>query len=106
MSKRMLSAPRGWCGGGCRNIRCGQVHDSSFRAKVELATDAEDAHQLVLSVRNQLESVRKREQDLPNKLMPSRQACMSCSCQWLVKRKSRRLATSLLPRAVPHSTKP
>ena len=47
---------------------CGQVHDSSFRAKVELATDAEDAHQLVISVRNQLESVRKREQDLRNKL--------------------------------------
>lgn len=47
---------------------CGQVHDISFRAKVELATDAEDAHQLVLLVRKQLESVRKREQDLRNKL--------------------------------------
>lgn len=47
---------------------CGQVHDSSFRAKVELATDAEDAHQLVFSVRSQLDSVRKREQDLKIKL--------------------------------------
>lgn len=47
---------------------CGQVHDSSFRAKVELATDAEDAHQLVISVRRQLASVQNREQDLRAKL--------------------------------------
>ncbi|MFD1891954.1 hypothetical protein [Ottowia beijingensis] len=47
---------------------CGQVHDSSFRAKVELATDAEDAHQLVISVRSQLASVQNREQDLRAKL--------------------------------------
>ncbi len=47
---------------------CGQVHGSSFRAKVELATDAEDAHQLVISVRSQLASVQKREQDLRTKL--------------------------------------
>lgn len=47
---------------------CGQVHDSSFRAKVELATDAQDAHQLVISMRSQLATVQNREQDLRTRL--------------------------------------
>lgn len=40
---------------------CGQAHGLSFRAKVELASDANEAHQLVLNVRAQLEKLSKRE---------------------------------------------
>jgi DNA repair exonuclease SbcCD ATPase subunit len=47
---------------------CGQAHGLSFRAKVELATDANDAHQLYLSIRNQLDKLSKREEGLRNKL--------------------------------------
>lgn len=47
---------------------CGQAHGLSFRAKVELASDANDAHQLYLSVRNQLEKLTKREEGLRSKL--------------------------------------
>jgi hypothetical protein len=47
---------------------CGQVHGTSFRARVELAADAKDAHQLVLSIREQLDKVREREHTLRAKL--------------------------------------
>lgn len=47
---------------------CGQVHGTSFRARVELATDAKDAHELVLAIRKQLETVREREHTLRTKL--------------------------------------
>lgn len=40
---------------------CGQEHGTSFRARVALASDAKDAHQLVLRVRGQLEKLRERE---------------------------------------------
>ncbi|SFD28970.1 ATP-binding protein [Massilia yuzhufengensis] len=43
---------------------CGQTHGLSFRAKVELASDANDAHQLFLSVRTQLDKLSKREEGL------------------------------------------
>lgn len=48
---------------------CGQAHGLSFRAKVELASDANDAHQLFLSVRTQLEKLSKREEGLRSKLV-------------------------------------
>ncbi|WP_228893985.1 hypothetical protein [Pseudoduganella aquatica] len=47
---------------------CGQAHGLSFRAKVELASDANDAHQLFLNVRGQLDKLSKREEGLRNKL--------------------------------------
>ncbi len=47
---------------------CGQVHESSFRARVELAQDADEAHKLVLKVREQLNAVRNREHDLRRNL--------------------------------------
>jgi hypothetical protein len=47
---------------------CGQAHGLSFRAKVELASDANDAHQLFLSVRGQLDKLSKREESMRNKL--------------------------------------
>jgi hypothetical protein len=47
---------------------CGQVHGTSFRARVELATDAKDAHELVLTIRKQLDAVRDREHKLRTKL--------------------------------------
>lgn len=43
---------------------CGQTHGLSFRAKVELASDANEAHQLVLNVRARLEKLSKRESAL------------------------------------------
>lgn len=47
---------------------CGQIHGNSFRARVELATDANDAHELVLAVRKQLDAVRTKEHALRTKL--------------------------------------
>lgn len=47
---------------------CGQAHGLSFRAKVELASDANDAHQLFLSVRGQLDKLSKREETMRSKL--------------------------------------
>jgi hypothetical protein len=47
---------------------CGQAHGLSFRAKVELASDANDAHQLFLTIRGQLDKLSKREEGLRNKL--------------------------------------
>lgn len=47
---------------------CGQAHGTSFRAKVDLAADARDAHQLVLHVRTQLEKLREREAGLRTQL--------------------------------------
>jgi hypothetical protein len=47
---------------------CGQAHGLSFRAKVELASDATDAHQLFLTVRGQLDKLSKREEGLRSKL--------------------------------------
>ncbi|WP_323143573.1 hypothetical protein [Massilia phyllosphaerae] len=47
---------------------CGQAHGLSFRAKVELASDANEAHQLFLSVRTQLDKLSKREEGLRSKL--------------------------------------
>lgn len=46
---------------------CGQAHGLSFRAKVELASDANDAHQLFLTIRGQLDKLSKREEGLRNK---------------------------------------
>lgn len=40
---------------------CGQEHGVTFRARLDLASDAKDAHQLVLKVRGQLEKLRDRE---------------------------------------------
>jgi hypothetical protein len=47
---------------------CGQAHGTSFRARVELASDAKDAHELVLNIRQQLDKVREREHVLRGKL--------------------------------------
>ena len=47
---------------------CGQAHGTSFRAKVDLAADARDAHQLVLHVRTQLDKLREREAGLRTEL--------------------------------------
>lgn len=47
---------------------CGQEHDMSFRARFALASDAKDAHQLVLRVRGQLEKLREREATLKAQL--------------------------------------
>lgn len=47
---------------------CGQEHGLSFRAKVELASDANDAHQLFLTVRGQLDKLSRREDSLRGKL--------------------------------------
>ncbi|NZA01886.1 hypothetical protein H0I39_09180 [Ottowia beijingensis] len=85
---------------------CGQVHDSSFRAKVELATDAEDAHQLVISVRSQLASVQNREQDLRAKLQAVSSSLNELRVLMARERKVRQLVTSLLRRAEPRSSKP
>ena len=43
---------------------CGQEHGVTFRARLDLAYDAKDAHQLVLKVREQLEKLRNRETKL------------------------------------------
>lgn len=43
---------------------CGQEHGVTFRARLALASDAKDAHQLVLKVRGQLEKLRDREAKL------------------------------------------
>lgn len=43
---------------------CGQEHGVTFRARLALASDAKDAHHLVLKVRDQLESLRGREAKL------------------------------------------
>ncbi|WP_052321454.1 ATP-binding protein [Ralstonia sp. A12] len=43
---------------------CGQEHGVTFRARLDLASDAKDAHQLVLKVRGQLEKLRDREAKL------------------------------------------
>lgn len=43
---------------------CGQEHGVTFRARLELASDANDAHQLVLKVREQLEKLGGREAKL------------------------------------------
>lgn len=43
---------------------CGQEHGVTFRARLELAGDAKDAHQLVLKVRDQLDKLRDREAKL------------------------------------------
>ena len=43
---------------------CGQEHGVTFRARLDLASDAKDAHQLVLKVREQLEKLRGREAKL------------------------------------------
>jgi uncharacterized Zn finger protein (UPF0148 family) len=43
---------------------CGKEHGVSFRARMALASDAKDAHQLVLRVRGQLEKLREREATL------------------------------------------
>ncbi|MCG2592970.1 hypothetical protein LZ009_09275 [Ramlibacter sp. XY19] len=47
---------------------CGQLHKTSFAARIELAGDAQDAHQLVLAVREQIESLRTKEAELQAKL--------------------------------------
>lgn len=47
---------------------CGQALGLSFRAKVELASDANEAHQLFLNVRGQLDKLSKREEDMRKKL--------------------------------------
>jgi hypothetical protein len=47
---------------------CGQEHGVTFRARIDLATDAKDAHQLVLKVREQLERLRGHEAKLRVKL--------------------------------------
>lgn len=43
---------------------CGQEHGVDFRARFELASDANEAHHLVLKVRQQLEKLRSREAKL------------------------------------------
>jgi hypothetical protein len=43
---------------------CGQEHGVTFRARLDLASDAKDAHQLVLVVRDQLDRLRGREAKL------------------------------------------
>lgn len=43
---------------------CGQEHGVTFRARLDLAGDAKDAHQLVLKIREQLDKLRGREAKL------------------------------------------
>lgn len=43
---------------------CGQEHGVTFRARLDLATDAKDTHHLVLKVRDQLDKLRDREAKL------------------------------------------
>jgi hypothetical protein len=43
---------------------CGQEHGVTFRARFDLASDANDAHHLVLKVREKLEKLRSREAKL------------------------------------------
>ncbi|WP_249604927.1 ATP-binding protein [Chromobacterium sp. IRSSSOUMB001] len=43
---------------------CGQEHGVTFRARLDLASDAKDAHHLVLKVRDQLDKLRNREAKL------------------------------------------
>lgn len=47
---------------------CGQEHGVTFRARVDLASDAKDAHQLVIKVREQLRELRDDEDKLRVKL--------------------------------------
>ena len=47
---------------------CGQEHSASFRARFDLATDAKDAHELVIHARQRLDQIGNREQDLRAKL--------------------------------------
>lgn len=47
---------------------CGQEHGVTFRARLDLASDAKDAHQLVLKVRGQLEKLHSREAQLRSQL--------------------------------------
>jgi len=47
---------------------CGQEHGVTFRARVDLASDAKDAHQLVIKVREQLGELRDDEDKLRVKL--------------------------------------
>lgn len=47
---------------------CGQEHGVTFRARVDLASDAKDAHQLVIKVREQLRKLRDDEDKLRVKL--------------------------------------
>lgn len=47
---------------------CGQEHGVTFRARVDLASDARDAHQLVIKVREQLRELRDDEDKLRVKL--------------------------------------
>lgn len=43
---------------------CGQEHGVTFRARLDLASDAKDAHHLVLKVRDQLDKLHSREAKL------------------------------------------
>lgn len=47
---------------------CGQEHGVTFRARLDLASDAKDAHQLVLQVRDQLRKLRDEDSKLRIKL--------------------------------------
>ncbi|HJW57158.1 MAG TPA: AAA family ATPase [Burkholderiaceae bacterium] len=47
---------------------CGQEHGVTFRARLELAGDAKDAHQLVLQVRDQLRKLKDEDNQLRVKL--------------------------------------
>jgi rubrerythrin len=40
---------------------CGQIHKTSFAARLTLAGDAQDAHQLVVKIRDDLEKLRSKE---------------------------------------------
>jgi len=48
-------------GGNLTCPTCGQEHGVTFRARLDLASDANDAHHLVLKVRDQLDKLRDRE---------------------------------------------
>lgn len=53
---------------------CGQFHQTSFAARIELAGDAQDAHQLVLEIREQIDALRTKEVELQGKLRNVRAA--------------------------------
>lgn len=55
-------------GGNIACPTCGQEHGVTFRARVDLASDAKDAHQLVIKVREQLRELRDDEDKLRVKL--------------------------------------
>jgi len=53
---------------------CGQHYKTSFAARIDLAGDAQDAHQLVLEMQGQIDSLRSKEHELQSKLRTVRAA--------------------------------